>query len=117
MAYHLIEDLEVWKRSCNLAVYVYESLQENKDFGLRGQMQRASVSVPSNIAEGSERSPKNFKRFLRIARGSAAELRTQTYIAFKVSAIRDESTKHIVDETKTIARMITALIKSLKTDN
>ena len=48
------EDLDVWKRSCQLSVDVHVSLYESKDFALRGQMERSSLSIPSNIAEGSE---------------------------------------------------------------
>ena len=81
MAYQSFEELEVWKRACQLAVRVYELLKECHDFGLRDQMQRASVSIASNIAEGHERGGKDFARFLRVALGSAAELRTQAYIA------------------------------------
>src|SRR5262245_20292013 len=116
MAFRSFENLEVWKRACNLAVSVYESLRETKDFAMRSQMQRASVSVASNIAEGSERPPKDFKRFLRMASGSAAELRTQAYIAAKVGILSIPQLKHIVEETKKIARMLTALVKSLKTE-
>jgi four helix bundle protein len=117
MAYATFEDLEVWKRSCNLAVFVYQALQTTRDFGLRDQMQRAAVAIASNIAEGSERPPKDFKRFLRIASGSAAELRTQAYIAAKVGVLTNEQLHHIVEETKGIGRMLTGLAKSLKTEN
>src|SRR5205085_8240206 len=78
VAYQSFEELDVWKRACNLAVQVYESLRDCREYGLRDQMQRAAVSIASNIAEGSERTPKDFARFLTMARGSAAELRTQT---------------------------------------
>jgi four helix bundle protein len=83
MAFQSFEDLEVWKRSCNLTVFVYESLKNGRDFGMKEQMQRAAVSVASNIAEGSERGGRDYRRFLKIARGSAAEVRTQAYIAAK----------------------------------
>lgn len=114
MAFSSFEDLEVWKRGCNLAVAVYQSLNSSRDFGLRDQRQRAAVSIASNIAEGSERPPKDFPRFLRIAQGSAAELRTQAYIAAKVGILNAEQMKHIVEETKGIAKMLTGLINSLK---
>ena len=107
------EDLEVWKRGCKLAVLIYESLRESRDFALRDQMQRAAVSIPSNIAEGSERTPKDFARFLRIAIGSAAELRTQAYIAGKIGMLEDATRKTITDETKELARMMQALINSI----
>jgi len=77
------EELEVWKRACQLAVRIYEVLRDCRDYGMKDQMQRAAVSIASNIAEGCERGGKDFMRFLTIARGSAAELRTQIYIARK----------------------------------
>ncbi len=98
-------------------MFVYQGLQNTRDFGLRDQMQRAAVAIASNIAEGSERPPKDFKRFLRIASGSAAELRTQAYIAAKVGVLTNEQMHHIVEETKGIGRMLTGLAKSLKTEN
>ena len=116
MAFHSFEDLDVWKRACRLAVFVYGQLGGSRDFALRDQMQRASVSVPSNIAEGAERGGKDFLRFLKIARGSSSELRTQAYIAFKIGVLDDECMKHIVDETKRINRMLYALSKSLRDD-
>ena len=75
--YQSFEELEVWKRACQLAVRIYEVLRESREFGLRNQMQRAAVSIASNIAEGAERGGKDFARFLHIAQGSSAELRTQ----------------------------------------
>ncbi len=114
MSFHSFEDLEVWKRGCNLAVFVYECLKASKDFGLKDQMQRAAISVPSNIAEGAERGGKDFMRFLTISRGSASELRTQAYIAFKVGAISSEDMNHIANETKGINRMLFALSASLR---
>jgi len=56
MAYRSFEELEVWKRSCKLAVDTYIVLKDCREFGLRDQMNRAAVSVPSNIAEGAARS-------------------------------------------------------------
>jgi four helix bundle protein len=72
------EDLEVWKKSCRLSVRLYELLKDCRDYGIKDQMLRSSISIPSNIAEGSERKIlPDFKRFINIAQGSAAELRTQ----------------------------------------
>jgi four helix bundle protein len=117
MAYQSFEDLEVWKRSCQLAVTVYQALQGCKDFGMRDQMQRASVSIPSNIAEGCERCGKDFARFLRIAQGSAAELRTQVHIARKIGLIADVPYQKMLDELKQIAKMLTGLRRSLNTEH
>lgn len=90
MAFQSFEDLDVWKRGCSLAVFFYESLRGTRDFGLRDQMQRAAVSIPSNISEGHERIDREWIRFLSIARGSAAELCTQAYIAAKVQLISSD---------------------------
>jgi four helix bundle protein len=106
------EDLEVWKRGCRLAVSVYELLADCRDFGLRDQMQRSAVSVPSNIAEGYERTPKDFIRFLIIAKGSCAELRTQLYIATRINLMTTQQSDSLIDETKQISRMLQALISN-----
>lgn len=116
MSYSSFEDLEVWKRSCKLAVRVYEVLKDCRDYGLKDQLSRAAVSIASNIAEGAERDSKlEYKRFLHIAKGSAAELRTQIYIAQKIGYIPSEISRELVAETKEIAAMLHGLIKSLKT--
>ncbi len=115
--YRSFEELEVWKRACQLAVQVYETLRQCRDFALRDQMQRAAVSIASNIAEGAERGGKDFARFLRIARGSAAELRTQCYIAAKVGILTADQMSRCVAKLKEISRMLTGLAHSLKTEN
>ena len=118
MAYASFEDLEVWKKGCRLAVRIYEILNDCRDYGLKDQMTRASVSISSNIAEGAERDSKaEYIRFLHIAKGSAAELRTQVYIARKIAVITDEVQKEITDELKAISSMLHALIKSLKNNS
>ena len=77
-------------------------------------MTRAAVSIPSNIAEGAERdSIPDFKRFLHIAKGSAAELRTQLYIAQRIDIITPQQQKTLTQQTKQIAAMLQNLAKSL----
>jgi len=115
MAYSSFEELDVWQRATNLAVRVYDELKTCRDFGLKDQMTRAAVSIASNIAEGSERDTKTeFVRYLHIAKGSAAELRTQIYIASRVGVISEGEKDSLVDELKRISSMIHGLIKSLK---
>ena len=79
------EDLVAWQKARLLANDVYRITREGplaRDFGLRDQMQRAAVSIASNIAEGFERDTiPDFIHFLFIAKGSAGELRTQLYLA------------------------------------
>ena len=118
MAYQSFEELEVWKRGCRLAVEVCRAIGESKQFALRDQMQRAAISIPSNIAEGCERDSKlDFIRFLRIAKGSAAELRTQTYIALKLEMISKADVERFIAELKEISAMLQGLIRSINDDS
>jgi four helix bundle protein len=115
MAYSSFEELEVWRRSCDLTVRIYDELRSCRDYGLRDQMTRAAVSIASNIAEGAERDSKaEFIRYLHIAKGSAAELRTQIYIACRVGILSEQEQDQIADELKRISSMIHGLIKSIK---
>ena len=114
MAYHTFEDLDVWKRSSRLAVDIHKSIGSSREFVLKDQITRAAISIPSNIAEGAERySDKEFSRFLYISRGSAAELRTQLYIAKKIGLIEDDLANRYIDEVKQISAMLQGLAKSL----
>src|SRR5882724_10817287 len=115
MAYQSFEQLDVWKRSCRLAVEVSRSLAECRQYALRDQMQRAALSIPSNIAEGSERDSKlDYIRFLRIAKGSAAELRTQCYIASKLEILNKTDATRFTIECKEIASMLQGLIRAIR---
>ncbi len=115
MAYRSFEELEVWRKACDLAIRVYELLNECRDYGLKDQMTRSAVSIASNIAEGAERGSKaDFARFLNIAKGSAAELRTQVYIASKVGIIQETDESEMVEELRVISRMLQGLVKSCR---
>jgi four helix bundle protein len=116
---HTFEDFEVWKRGCQLAVDVYVANHASRDFGMKDQMQRAAVSIPSNIAEGCERdSTPDFIKFLRYSKGSCGELRTQLYIAERVCQKLDlaplDHSREMIAETREISRMLQGLINSLK---
>jgi four helix bundle protein len=110
------EDLIVWQESVKLSIELYRQLKNCKDFGLRDQMQRSAVSIPSNIAEGFERkSNKEFIQFLYISLGSCAELRTQLYIAEKTEIIQSSTCKAFLESTKSISAMLRSLIETRKT--
>ena len=112
--YHSFEELEVWKRGCRLAVEVSRTLAKTREYFIRDQMQRAALSIPSNIAEGSERDSKlDYIRFLRIAKGSAAELRTQCYIAAKLEILNKADVARFISECKEIASMLQGLIRAI----
>mgnify|MGYP000845477228 CR=1 FL=1 len=88
---HRFKDLEIWKLSrkfCSDIYIITSSFPDSEKFGLTNQLRRASVSVPSNIAEGCSRSSnKDFSRFLEIAIGSIYEIETQLLIAFDLGYI------------------------------
>ena len=108
------EKLEVWKESCRLATDIYNALKDCRDNGLRDQMQRSAVSIPSNIAEGAERqSKKEFVKFLYIAKGSSAEPRTQLYIAGKIGVVPLEISNNLTKHCKQVSSQLQKLISSL----
>ena len=112
---HYYEKLDVWKRSVELSIELYKFSSTMRDFGLKDQMQRAAVSIPSNIAEGSQRdSNKEFIRFLNIAKGSAAELNTQLIISHRLNLIGDKNLAYLQNELNEILKMVSGLINSLK---
>lgn len=114
MAYQSFEDLEVWKRSCRQAVDAYRTMEGCKHFSLKDQIERCSLSVPSNIAEGHERDSKgDFIRFLRIAKASNGELRTQLYIAAELDQLERTRSREMISESKEISAMLQGLIRSL----
>ena len=107
-----LDNLDVWKRSKTLAVNIYRSLSDCKDFGFKDQITRAAVSIPSNIAEGYEKhSKKEFARYLKISKGSCAELRTQLLIGSEIGLIRKSEADGLIDESLQISKMIFGLIK------
>lgn len=117
MVFKQVEDIDVWKRGCRLAVSIYKISQDGslaKDFGLRDQIRRAAVSIPSNVAEGFEReTDKEFIRFLYISKGSCAELKTQLYIVQALEYISKTEIDRLIAECKEISPMLSGLIKYL----
>lgn len=102
------EDLRIWEEGINLTVEIYNAFKDCRDFGLRDQIQRAAVSIPSNIAEGFDRQTNNeFIRFLRIVKGSCAELRTHLIISQRVGILRNDD---LIEGTRRLSSMIQKLI-------
>jgi four helix bundle protein len=109
MAYQSFEDLEVWQRGCRLAVDVFETFANCRNFTMRDQVQRAALSVPCNVAEGYERnSNKEFVRFLNISKGSGGELRTQLYISRKLDFLTKGDFNRLVVSRKKSQKCSTA---------
>ena len=106
------ESLAVWQRACRVTCEVYKAMALCKDYVLKNQITRSSLSVPSNIAEGEERETiKDMVRFYVIAKGSAGELVTQLYIGIKIGLIESSIGFSLIDEVKQITAMIVAIIK------
>jgi four helix bundle protein len=114
MAFQSFEDLEVWQRGCRLAVAVFKTFAPCRNFTMQDQVQRAALSVPSNVAEGYERnSNKEFIRFLNIAKGSCGELRTQLYISRKLDFLKKADFDQLIDESKEISAMLHGLSRAV----
>jgi four helix bundle protein len=114
MAYQSFEDLEVWQRGCRLSVAIFEAFENCKRFTLRDQIERAGLSIPSNIAEGAERgSNKDFAHFLNFSKGSCGELRTQLYIARKLNELEKRSFDSLIRESREISAMLQGLRTSV----
>jgi len=112
------EDLEVWKEARELVRLVYKltsKFPKHEVYGLASQMQRAAVSVMSNIAEGFERgSNKEFIQFLYISRSSCGELRSQTYVALDLEYADTREIQELQNHSRRVAGMLHGLIEYLK---
>lgn len=94
---------------------VYPCLRDGSDFGLRDQMQRSAISIPSNIADGDKRGGLDDARDPKIALGSAAELRTRCCVARDVGALTPEDAVTLVAELKEISRMLSSQSRTVTT--
>jgi len=112
------EDLIAWQKAFDLTERIYHATRSDSfahDYGLTNQMQRAAVSIMSNIAEGFERAnPGDFHRFLSIAKGSCAELRSQLYIAQRVGYLSDENFQELMSLTVETGKVIGGLRVSVE---
>lgn len=114
MAISSFEDSIAWQKSKLLALSVYESFKDSKDYGFRDQIQRASVSVMNNIAEGFERrSNKEFTQFLYIAKGSCGEVRSMLILAKELNYIDEKRYLELHNLSTETSKIISGLIKSL----
>lgn len=109
-----LEDIKCWQKSKELSVSIYKIFGDHRDYGFRDQIQRASVSVMNNIAEGSERNTdKEFRQFLFIAKGSAGEVRSMLYLALELGYVSQVQFDALVERVTEISKMLSGLIKAL----
>ena len=113
-------DLKVWQSAMKLAEEVYRlsgCFPKSEIYGLTSQLQRSAVSIPSNIAEGQGRNSSNeFRRFLRIALGSLAELETQILLVQRFNYITEQESVNVLQITGETGKMLKGLQKSLTND-
>ena len=112
--------LKMWQSGMDIVVSIYklsEILPSNEKYGLRSQITRAAISIPSNIAEGSSRdSQKDFKRFLEMALGSAFELETQLICVKNLELLEDNHLSQILKMLEKEQKMINSYIKKIKSN-
>lgn len=111
-------ELTVWQKGMTLCKLIYactESFPKAQQFVLASQMQRAAISIPSNIAEGYNRQySKEYKQFLSIAYGSAAELETQILLASQLGFINEPQATELLSILTEIAKMLHVMIQKMK---
>jgi four helix bundle protein len=108
------EDLQIWQKARDLSLTSYKLFNKNKDYGFRDQIQRASVSVMNNIAEGFERhGNKEFTKFLYISKGSCGEVRSMLYLALDLKYISTQDFTNLNSLTVEISGKIGSLIKKV----
>jgi len=111
------KDLRVWQNAVDFVVKLYEltaTFPKSEVYGLSGQMRRASVSIPSNIAEGHVRSRKEYARFLTMALSSLAELETQMEIARRIGFLTQSDFEALSEELAIIGRQLNVLTTRIR---
>ena len=113
------EETKIWQESRKLVNSIYLAIQSStafsQDYALGNQIKRAAISIPSNIAEGFERSTnKELIHFLFIAKGSAGEVRTQLWLASDLNYLNKKELDALIDKVKTISKMIQGMINYLQ---
>jgi four helix bundle protein len=110
------KNLEVWQKSVSFATEIYlitKLFPKEEIYGLTSQLRRASVSISSNIAEGSKKSKKEFANFIKIAQGSGAEIETQLIISKNLNYLQDKKLQELLFELESIMKMLSRLYVSI----
>ena len=108
------EDIIAWQKALDLTVEIYNLFEKTNDFGFKDQIQRDSVSIMNNIAEGFERMSNNeFRHFLYVAKGSCGEVRSMLILAKKLNKLPEEKADELKKISLEISKMLSGLIKTL----
>lgn len=108
------EDILVWQKAKDVTISIYDVTKNLKDYSFKDQIQRASISVMNNIAEGFERqSNKEFKQFLYIAKGSCGEVRSMLSLALELNYVTKEKYAKLCNQVTEMSKMLSGFIKVL----
>lgn len=114
MKINSFEEIIAWKKAKELNIFIYKNFGKCRDFSFRDQIQRASVSIMNNIAEGFERGGnKEFRNFLFISKGSCAEVRSMLNLALELKYVNEIEFKKAYNLTVEISKMLSGFIKTL----
>ena len=116
---HNFKKLKIWQMAMEIAKIVLDvtdAFPSHEKFGLKSQMDRCSISIPSNIAEGSSRTNKSFRHFIDIALGSSFELQTQLLLAQHRKYVSDEATESLENKIEEYQRMTMGFQNTLSAD-
>ncbi|HRY82188.1 MAG TPA: four helix bundle protein [Candidatus Moranbacteria bacterium] len=114
MVIQKFEDIIAWQKSKQITISIYREFKFNKDFSFKDQIQRASVSIMNNIAEGFERrGDKELKKFLFIVKGSCGEVRSMLYLALELEYIDKIKFNIFYNDSLEISKMLSGFIKKL----
>jgi four helix bundle protein len=112
------EDVKAWQKARELVKSIYQVTSEGgfaKDYSLKDQLRRASISVMSNIAEGfSRQTDREFAQFLHVAKGSASEVQSQLYVALDLKYISEATFKELYELSEETIRLISGFVRYLK---
>jgi len=109
------EDIIAWQKARSLTRDIYAIFKSCRDFGFRDQIQRASLSIMNNIAEGFERrGDKELSHFLYIAKGSCGEVRSMLYVSYELGFTSKEQTRKFYDQSVEISKLLSGFIKTLR---
>ncbi|HNX89544.1 MAG TPA: four helix bundle protein [Paludibacteraceae bacterium] len=114
MKFDRFEEIIAWQKSKDLCKEIYLLFENSKDYSFKDQIQRATVSIMNNIAEGYERRTNNeFKHFLYIAKGSCGEVRSMLALALELNKINKTDFDKFYKQSEEISKMLSGLIKTL----
>ena len=108
------KDLTVWQKANDLTYEVYKTFNNTKDYSFKDQIQRASISIMNNIAEGyAKRSDKALRNYLLIAKGSCAEVESMLIIAKRLGYIDESIQKQLILQTEEVSKLLSGFVKKL----